>query len=204
VLITAVVITALILPLHDGELETAWRKSLFQVLALATTTGFATDDFATWPVFSHVLVIALMAVGGSAGSTAGGMKISRVIILIKAAAIEITHAAKPHAVKIVKLGRTAIRDDVIKQVVAYAVTFTCTVVVCMLWLTATGVDLLSSFTAALTCVANVGPGLGTVGPAENFAHLTASAKVVLATAMVLGRLEFFTVLALLLPSGWRR
>ena len=204
VLVVTVVITALIMPLHGGDLETAWRKSLFQVLALATTTGFGTDDYAAWPVFTHVLVIALMAVGGSAGSTAGGMKVSRVIILLKATAIEITHAAKPHAVKIVKLGRTAIRDDVVKQVGAYAVAFACTVIVCMLWLTATGVDVLSAFTAALTCVANVGPGLGTVGPTENFADLTASAKVVLATAMVLGRLEFFTVLALLLPSGWRR
>ena len=83
-------------------------------------------------------------------------------------------------------------------------TFLCTVLACTLWLTGTGVDLLTSFTASLTCVANVGPGLGQVGPTDNFAHFTASAKVVLASAMVLGRLEFLTVLALLLPTGWRR
>jgi len=204
VLVSTVVIAILIVPLHGGDLETAWRKSLFQVLAIATGTGFGTDDFEAWPAVCKMILIALMFVGASAGSTAGGMKVVRVVILLKATAIEIAHAAKPHAVKVVKLGRAAVRDDVIKQVVAYAVTFMCTVLACALWLTGTGVDLLTAFTAALTCVANVGPGLGQVGPTDNFADFTASAKVVLASAMVLGRLEFLTVLALLIPSGWRR
>ena len=88
------------------------------------------------------------------------MKVSRVIILLKSAAIEISHAAKPHAVKIVKLGRTAIRDDVVKQVLAYAVVFICTVLLCTFWLAANGEDVITSFTAALACVANVGPGFG--------------------------------------------
>lgn len=197
------VTTLLIMPLHGGELETAFRKSLFQVLALSTGTGFGTDDYEAWPVFGQVILITLMFIGGSAGSTAGGMKVSRVIILLKGAAIEIAHAAKPHAVKVVKLGRSAIRDDVFKQIVAYVIIFMCTVLLSTLWLTATGEDLLTAFAASLACVANVGPGFGDVGPTDHFGHLTSSAKVVLSIAMVLGRLEFFTVLALLLPSAWR-
>jgi trk system potassium uptake protein TrkH len=204
VLLSSLCITVMILDLHGNDLETAWRKALFQVLAVSTTTGFGTDDFEAWPALCQVLVIALMFIGGSAGSTAGGMKVSRVAILLKASAIEIAHAAKPHAVKLVKMGRVVIRDDVLKQIIAYAVIFLCTVLLSSLWLTATGVDLLTAFTASLTCVANVGPGLGQVGPTEHFGDLAASSKVVLSIAMVLGRLEFFTVLALLLPTGWRR
>ncbi|MGB0589618.1 MAG: TrkH family potassium uptake protein [Myxococcota bacterium] len=204
-LISATLIIALLItPLHSGDFETAWRKALFHVLALLTSTGFAAGDFELWPVLCQVMLITLIFIGGSAGSTAGGMKVSRVVILLKSAAIEIAHAAKPHAVKIVKLGRTPIRDDVVKQVLAFSVIFVCTVLLCTFWLTATGEDLLTAFTASLACVGNVGPGFGDVGPTEHFAQLTSSAKVVLSIAMVLGRLEFFTVLAILLPAGWRR
>ena len=204
IIVATLIIALLILPLHDGSLETAFRKSLFQVLALLTGTGFGSDDYEFWPLLCQVILITLMFIGGSAGSTSGGMKVSRVIILLKSAAIEIAHAAKPHAVKIVKLGRTAIRDDVVKQVMAYAVVFMCTVLLCTVWLTATGEDMITAFAASLACVANVGPGFGEVGPTDHFGHLSASAKLVLSFGMVLGRLEFFTVLALLLPSGWRR
>ena len=204
ILVATLIIALFITPLHEGNLEAAFRKSLFQVLALLTGTGFGTDDFELWPIFCQVILMTLMFIGGSAGSTSGGMKVSRVIILLKSAAIEIAHAAKPHAVKIVKLGRTAIRDDVVKQVMAYAVVFMCTVLLCTFWLAASGEDIITAFSAALACVANVGPGFGDVGPTDHFGHLAASSKVVLSIGMVLGRLEFFTVLALLLPSGWRR
>ena len=196
-------IAVLIAPLHGAEIETSLRKGCFQVLATLTGTGLNTDDFELWPPLCQVLIVFMMFVGGSAGSTTGGMKVSRVVIMLKAALIEVAHTAKPSAVQVVKLGRTAIRSDVLKQVFAYAVIFVSTVLLCTLWLAATDVDLLTSFTAALSCVANVGPGLGEVGPTDHFAMFSDHAKLVLTFAMVLGRLEFFTVLALLVPSGWR-
>lgn len=183
--------------------ELAVRKALFQVLAIVTTTGFGSDDFEAWPHFCQVFLLCLMFVGGSAGSTAGGMKVSRVVILLKAAWIEIAHTARPRAVKLVKLGRGAVRHDVLKQVFAFAVVFLCTVAVCGIYVGAHDVDLVTAFTSALTCVANVGPGLGAVGPTDNFAFLPADCKLVLSGAMILGRLEFFTVLALFVRSTWR-
>ena len=146
----------------------------------------------------------LMIIGGSAGSTAGGMKVSRIMVLLKCAVIELAHTVRPHAVRIVKIGRSAVRDDVLKQIMAFAVLFFCTIAVCTLWLAALDVELGTAFAAALTCVANVGPGFAEVGPTLNFAGIPASGKVLLAVGMILGRLEFLTVLALLLPSTWRR
>ena len=197
-------IAVMILPSMDGELEPALRAACFQVLAIVTTTGFGTADFDAWPVLAKVLIIGLMFVGGSAGSTAGGMKVSRVLVLLKCAIIELAHTVRPHTVRVVKIGRSAVRDDVLKQIMAFAVLFFCTVAVCTVWLAALDVELISAFTAALTCVANVGPGLGDVGPSMNFAEIPASGKLILSIGMILGRLEFLTVLALLLPSTWRR
>jgi trk system potassium uptake protein TrkH len=185
---------------HDGALEVAFRKALFQTLAICTTTGFVTDDYGAWPIFGQALLVFFMFTGGCAGSTSGGMKLSRILILWKAALIEITHTVKPHAVRIVKLGRSAVRDEVVKQVFAYAVIFFVTVFVCMLALALEGVDLVTSFAGAVACVGNVGPGLGGVGPAEHYGHLSSVSKVVLSLGMMLGRLEFFTVLALVLPN----
>ncbi|MGM0576955.1 MAG: TrkH family potassium uptake protein [Myxococcota bacterium] len=204
VIFFTVVVSVWILPLHGGDVETAVRKALFQVLAIATTTGFGTDDFEVWPIFPQFILVALMFVGGSAGSTAGGMKISRIVILVRTALIEVGQTVRPHAVRAVKVGRTAIRGDVLKQVYAFAVLFPATVMLCTLVVAFHGVDMVTSFSAALTCVGNVGPGFGDVGPTDNFAFLPASAKLVLTFGMILGRLEFFTVLALLLPSTWRR
>lgn len=204
VVLSSCVITLLILPGMNGEFEPALRAATFQVLAIVTTTGFGTVDFDLWPVLAKVMIIGLMFIGGSAGSTAGGMKMSRILVLMKCAVIELAHTVRPHAVRVVKIGRSAVRDDVLKQIMAFAVLFFCTVAACTVWLAALEVELITAFTAALTCVANVGPGLSDVGPTLNFAEIPASGKLILSVGMILGRLEFLTVLALLLPSTWRR
>jgi trk system potassium uptake protein TrkH len=204
VLLSTLVITVMILPSMGGKFEPALRAATFQVLAIVTTTGFGTVDFELWPVLAKVLIIGLMFIGGSAGSTAGGMKVSRVLVLLKCAVIELAHTVRPHTVRVVKIGRSAVRDDVLKQIMAFAVLFFCTVAVCTVWLAALQVELITAFTAALTCVANVGPGLSGVGPTLSFAEIPASGKLILSVGMILGRLEFLTVLALLLPSTWRR
>ena len=203
VLVASLVIAGWLMSERGYDVETALRKSTFQVLAIVTTTGFGTDDWELWPAFCQLTLVFLMFVGGSAGSTAGGMKVSRVVILLKAAWIEVAHTARPHAVRLVKLGRSAISNDVLKQVIAYAVIFFTTVAVCGAYVAWHGVDVTTAFSSALTCVANVGPGLGEVGPTDNFAFLPADCKLVLALAMILGRLEFFTALALLMRSTWR-
>jgi trk system potassium uptake protein TrkH len=200
----SLLITVLLLPTMGGDLETALRTASFQVLALGTGTGFGTADYDSWPVLAKVILMGLMIIGGSAGSTAGGMKVSRIMVLLKCAVIELAHTVRPHAVRVVKIGRSAVRDDVLKQIMAFAVLFFCTVAVCTLWLAALDVELGTAFAAALTCVANVGPGFGGVGPSMNFAEIPASGKLILSVGMILGRLEFLTVLALLLPSTWRR
>ncbi len=203
VVLAALIIAGWLVSERGYDVEKALRKATFQVLAIVTTTGFGTDDWEVWPAFCQLFMIFLMFIGGSAGSTAGGMKVSRVVILLKAAWIEIAHTARPHAVRLVKMGRSAISNDVLKQVVAYAIIFFTTVAVCALYVAFHDVDLVTAFTAALTCVANVGPGLGEVGPTDNFAFLPADCKLVLSLAMILGRLEFFTALALLMRSTWR-
>ena len=200
----SLVITALLLPDMGGDVEVALRTASFQVLALGTGTGFGTADYDTWPVLAKVILMGLMIMGGSAGSTAGGMKVSRVIVLLKCAVIELAHTVRPHTVRVVKIGRSAVRDDVLKQIMAFGVLFFVTIGVCTLWLAALDVELGTAFAAALTCVANVGPGFAEVGPTLNFANIPASGKLVLSLGMILGRLEFFTVLALILPSTWRR
>ena len=199
----ALAVAVWILPLH-GDAETALRKATFQTLAIATTTGFGTDDFDVYPPLCKVLIVGLMFVGASAGSTAGGMKVSRVIIMFKALVGELAHVVRPHTVTAVKLGRTVVRADVIKQVFAFSLMYAFTAFVGAAWVAGLGVDFVTAMSAALTCTANVGPGFAGVGPNLNFADIPVSGKYVLTVCMILGRLEFYTVVALLLPSAWRR
>lgn len=204
IVVGASVFIALLLLDRHGDFPTAMRKSAFQVLSVVTTTGFASDDFEVYPVLAQVLIVGLLFCGGMAGSTAGGMKVSRIVIMVKSALIELAGTVRPHAVRAVRLGRSAVGSDVLKQVFTFSLLFLLTAWFGAIWLAGLGVDLTTAITAGLTATANVGPGLGEVGPTDNFAFIPASGKYVLTVCMVLGRLEFFTVLALLLPSTWRR
>lgn len=203
VLFTTIVMTVWLYPLYP-DLHDTVRNALFQVLAICTTTGFSTADYELWPAGCQVLLVMLMIAGGSAGSTAGGMKISRVIIMAKAAFNEVRHEVHPHAVSAVKLGRSPIGHDVIRQTFGFAFLWVATALIGSFLVALTGVDFFTALAAGLTCTANVGPGFGEVGPAENFASIPAAGKYVLTVCMVLGRLEFYTVLALFLRSTWRR
>lgn len=207
VVVTLLFIATLLVLSRQGaaaEPMTALREATFQVLAISTTTGFGTADYQAWPFACQVAIAGLMIVGGSAGSTSGGMKMSRLVIVAKAALIELAHHARPHTVRAVKIGTSPIQSDVIRKVFGYCTIFGVTVFVGAVVLALQGVDLATSFTATLTCVSNVGPAFGSVGPTDTFSHLPANGKVVLAGMMLLGRLEFFTVLALLLPSTWKQ
>jgi trk system potassium uptake protein TrkH len=187
------------------SVEETIRDASFQVAAIMTTTGFGTDDFEVWPSFAKLLLVGLFFLGGCSGSTAGGMKIFRIMVLIKAAFAEIRRSFRPHLITPVRLGRTVISSDSVREVFAFSAMFAFTVlaggvVVALL----DNVDGTTSMMASLSCVANVGPGLGLVGPTDNFAFFSPETKVFLSGLMILGRLEILTVAALFLPSFWRK
>jgi trk system potassium uptake protein TrkH len=205
--VVSLVIAIALAARSDGtEFATALRQSLFQVVSIMTTTGFVTADFNQWPSLAKMLLILLMAVGGCAGSTGGGIKVSRVILFIKTARLEILHAFRPNLVARLSLNGNPVDDSVRGQVVFFValagVTVALgTVVVCLM---EPAFDIDSSFAAVMATLFNIGPGLGEVGPTRNFAHLMPSTKLFLSLLMIFGRLEFSALLVLFMPSLWRK
>ncbi len=184
--------------------EPAFRQSLFQSVSILTTTGFATADYGQWSLTSQFLLFCFMFIGGCAGSTAGGMKVIRLFILIQFVRVEFKRLIHPSGVIPVRVGSMVIPRDVAQNVVGFFVLLVMLFVAGVIFLTITGIDLLTSFGAVAACIGNIGPGLGSVGPADNYAHLPSAAKWMLAFFMLLGRLEVFTVLVLFAPSYWRK
>jgi trk system potassium uptake protein TrkH len=195
---------AVILPQVEGP-GAALRYASFQVAAIMSTTGFGTHDFETWPAFTRVLLLLLYFTGGSSGSTAGGMKLVRVIILFKAAVVELKRSFRPHLVEPVRVDKNSIGNQALVGILAFMGLYVATVFVGAAWVSLVeGTDGTTSVMASLACVANVGPGFGLVGPTDNFGFFSGPTKIVLSALMVLGRLEFLTVLALFAPGFWRR
>ncbi|MCB9780679.1 MAG: TrkH family potassium uptake protein [Alphaproteobacteria bacterium] len=189
---------------HEG-IGDSLRYASFQVAAIMTTTGFGTDDFEQWPTLSQTLLVVLYFFGGSAGSTAGGMKIIRILIIFKLILAEIRRGYRPALVAPVRVGNHVVAPTVVTETLAYAMVFILTVGVAGIGVALMDpVDLTTAFMSSLACVANVGPGLGLVGPTDNFGFLSAGSKMLLSFAMLLGRLEFFALLALFVPRFWRR
>lgn len=170
------------------------RKSSFQVVSIITTTGFCTADFNLWPFFAQYLLVILMFFGGSGGSTGGGMKQIRIMILLKSAYKEILKLIHPNTVHATRIEKQSIPDSVVKNVMAFFFIFISIFAIITLFLTFMGYDLTTSLTAGIATLSNIGPGLGRVGAVENYAFFDPLSKVVLTFAMLLGRLEFFSVL----------
>jgi trk system potassium uptake protein TrkH len=180
-----------------GNFLQALRYAGFQVLSIISTTGFATADYTQWPVFSQILLLLLMFVGGCAGSTGGGLKVSRVIILFKTALREIRCVLNPRSVVIVRCEGKALDKDVLRGVSSYFILYSFLSGISMLLLSLDGQDALTTITAVITCLNNVGPGLGTeIGPSGNFAGFSSGAKLLLSMDMLLGRLEIYPILVL--------
>lgn len=204
VAVATLIILLTLIPEGGYTLEGAFRASLFQVTSIVTTTGFVTADYEKWHPLPQILLLALMFVGGCTGSTAGGFKVSRVVLLLKVVAREVKTMVERRGVFAVKVGGQVVPDASIRSLLnlvylALLVNF----LACFL-LAAMGVDLLTSISAVAASMFNVGPGLGTVGPAENYAHLPDGAKWVLTSCMIAGRLEFYTLLVVLSPAFWRK
>ena len=184
---------------------TALRYSSFQVLSLASTTGFSSIDYNSWPTLSQAILLFLMVVGGMAGSTAGGMKMSRFIILIKSTAADIRRLVHPREIVTVKFEGEAVKQETINTVRLYFVTWVAILIFAGLVISIeTYGDFLTNFSASLSCISNIGPGFNLVGPAANFAGYSYFSKVILSLEMLFGRLEIFPLLVLFSPATYNK
>jgi trk system potassium uptake protein TrkH len=182
----------------------AVQKSLFQVVSILTTTGYGTADYQQWGFSSQFTIFMLMFFGGCAGSTAGGIKVYRIYLLVKFVFSEITRLLHPHAVVPVRIGDNVVPREVVTNVLGFFVLFIVIFMVAVLVMSAMGLDLKTSFGAVAATLANIGPGLGAVGPSHNYAQVPIAGKWFLTALMLMGRLELFTVIILLSPSYWRK
>jgi len=180
----------------------AFTQGLFQVVSIGSTTGFTTAEFYVWPPFLQILLLFASFVGGCAGSTGGGIKVIRFLLLIKQGVREIARLIHPNARLPVRMGSKTVNNRVVDAVWGFFSLYVASFTVMYLALTATGIDLLTAFSAVAACINNLGPGLAQVG--ANYAELHDPAKWILCFAMLLGRLEIFTLLVLLTPAFWRR
>ena len=178
-----------------------WVQGLFQVVSIGTTTGFTTTEFGAWPTFLPVLLILMSTAGGCGGSTAGGMKIIRMMLLYKQGAREISQLVHPNALIPIKIGGRPVRDNVINAVWGFLALYILSYVILLVLMLSTGIDPVTAFSAVSACLNNLGPGLGDV--AHHYAGITDFGKVVLTFAMLLGRLELFTLLVLFSKAFWK-
>ncbi|MBW2676241.1 MAG: TrkH family potassium uptake protein [Deltaproteobacteria bacterium] len=180
------------------------RYSSFQVVSIITTTGFATADYLQWPAMSQLILLVCMFIGASAGSTGGGIKILRVILLFKYCYRELFSLIHPQSIAHIKIGGRRVPDDVIRSVIGFLALYVGLFVICSVLLAGLGVDFSTSFGAVAASIGNIGPGFGLVGPAGNYAGLPVMGKWLLAGCMLLGRLEIYTVIIFLVPEFWRK
>ena len=204
IIVCATVFICLDLSAHSHlSFSQTFTDSAFQVVTIITTTGYATKDFALWPTTSQVVLTALMFTGACAGSTAGGIKISRISLLAKSLHREMNRLIHPNHISVIKSEGRPVDERVVSSVSVFFVSFI------LVWLAGTlvvswdNLGFKESFTASLTCISNVGPGLGMLGPEENFSILSHVSKLVLSLLMLMGRLELMPILVLLRPSVWK-
>ena len=204
-LLCTLLVCAMLLMEHViDDFPSAFRQAAFQVVSLATTTGYATVDYLAWPVFAPVFMLLLSGVATSAGSTGGGIKMVRMLILVKQARREMNRLVHPRAVQPVCLGGGVVDNRVIFSVLAFMLVYGGTVFGLSMVLLLTDLDPVTAFSAVIASVNCMGPGLGSVGPASNYAVLTDFQIWVCTLAMLLGRLEILSFMALLTPAFWRR
>jgi len=202
-LASAAVALNLFLALDAAPVQAA-RQAVFQVTSVMTTTGYTIADFNLWPDFSRIILVILMFVGGCAGSTSGAIKVVRFIILWKIAMRQLRRLIHPQAVLPVRLGGTVIPEETLDAVQAFFILYLGIFATVVIIVAACGADFLTALTAAAATLGNAGPGLGLIGPSSNYAALPDFVTALLSFCMLIGRLELFTVLALLHPGFWRR
>lgn len=200
----AVILITLNIVSDVGNVAIALKDSAFQVSAIMTSTGFATVDFVQWPVFSQILLVLLMYMGACAGSTSGGMKISRFIIFAKSIGKELEFQLHPRSVRKIKMDGKTIDHEVLRSTKTFLVMFMAIQMISILIISMDGFDLVTTVTAVITCLNDIGPGLGEIGPTGNFGGFSPLSKIVLIFDMLAGRLELIPMLLLVTPATWRK
>lgn len=201
--VSVILITLNIRHLYAGQAAKLIRDAAFQVVTIITTTGFCSLDYEVWPEFSKMILFVLMFIGGCAGSTGGALKCVRVLLLLKFAKRELLKLIHPKAVMPLRLADVTIPRDVMRNISGLFILYIIIFVTVSLTLLTQKMDLLSSTSATIATLGNVGPGFGMVGPAMNYSALTDLSKLLLSVCMILGRLEVYTVLVLFIPSFWK-
>lgn len=202
IFVSVITISVLYVSGFYTSLSDSITKGLFQVVSIATTTGFTTADYSSWPLFLPFILLYAAIIGACAGSTGGGMKVVRILLIFKQGFREVQRLIHPKAVIPVKLGRNPVPDRVIEAVWGFFAVYVMAFMLMLLALLATGLDIITAFSAVGACINNLGPGLANV--AETYGELPGTAKWILCFAMLLGRLEVFTLLVLFTPMFWKR
>jgi len=187
-----------------GNLADTLRHSFFQVSSIITTTGFATTDFDLWPSFSKAILMILMVFGACAGSTGGGLKFARVLLLFKALRRNMSQILHPNKVKLIRVNGKPVDEKIVANTNAYFFAYIVIIVISILLISFDGFSITTNLTAVLACFNNIGPGLDAVGPTCNFSGFSLFSKLILTLNMLAGRLEIFPILVLLNPSAWKR
>jgi trk system potassium uptake protein TrkH len=188
----------------DYSFGQALRYGVFNTVSIATTTGFATTDYSLWHAVVPMVMLMVMFMGGCSGSTGGGMKILRIMLVVKQGMRELFRLVHPHSVSHIKVGRQMVPDHIMQALWSFVGLYVIVFNAVALVLTLYGIDLVTAFSAAAATITNTGPGLGDVGPSSNYAGLPGGAKLVLCLSMLVGRLEIFTLLVILTPAFWKK
>ena len=197
--ITTAAIAAGIFGIYGNVWDTV-RNAFFNVMTIMSTAGFCTVDFTTWPQYTQVLIVLLMFIGGCAGSTGGGLKLSRVMLLVKNAGTDVRRMVSPRRIKRVRMDGNCVSDSVLTTVGTFFFLYILILLICTFVVSFDGNDFTTNFTASLSCISNVGPGLAKVGPKYNYAGFSNLSKIVMSVTMLAGRLEIYPVLILLMPK----
>jgi trk system potassium uptake protein TrkH len=207
-LLTLIVLVLVVSFFINGQvyesLGESFRYGAFQVISILTTTGYATADYNQWPAVAQLIVLTCMFLGGSAGSTGGGMKMMRIMLCVKFCYKELFNLVHPHSVSYVKIGGKPVSGEVISSVLGFLALYMGIFVLCSIVLASMGVDFVTSFSAVAASIGNIGPGLAMVGPVGNYAEIPYFGKWLLSWCMLLGRLEIYTVIIFLVPEFWRK
>ncbi len=187
-----------------GGISTALRHAFFNTMTIVSTAGFGTEDFTLWPQYTKHIIVILMFIGGCAGSTGGGLKLSRVLLLLKTARADIVRLMHPRAVRRVQMDGKRVDESTTHAVYGFFFVYLFIIIAAGLLISVDGYDFTTNFTAALSCMSNIGPGLALVGPKGNFAIFSKFSEIVLTIVMLLGRLEIYPVLILASPSLWKK
>jgi trk system potassium uptake protein TrkH len=189
---------------QSSGIEKSFRDALFQVVSIITTTGYVTADYLLWGPFIITAIFILMFFGGSAGSTGGGIKSVRILLVLKNSLNELKRLVHPNAIIPVRFNKLVVSEQIISNILAFIVIYILIFVIGTVIMTGIGLDFESAMGATITCLGYIGPGIGTVGPAGNFYHVPDIGKWVLSFLMLLGRLELFTVIIIFSPAFWKK